>query len=147
MQCWSAPEYTLITVAMDGEKERTGASRLSVLHGQGTAEILGLPPCSHMIFCGRRFGRVWLNPQERHARQTSTAPHLVSSGACFSLHKISPPCSPLCTARWVSLEGSVAFGCISSWKLLWPLFSFVGPTAVLSLKRSVVTPFCLSWHV
>lgn len=74
MQCWFAPEYILITVAVDGEQGRAGANHGSVLYRQGTAESLGLPPCSHMTLCGRRFGRVWLNPQERHARQTGEQP-------------------------------------------------------------------------
>lgn len=98
-----------------------------------------------------RFGRVWLNSQERRARHGAswgTGPHLISSGDCFSPYNIRPPCDPFwsCVVG-VSVNGSVALGCISLWKLLWHLFSFVGQTAILSPKRSVVTPFCLSWHV
>lgn len=134
-----------------GWRNREGLEQtmwVSALHGQGTAESLGLPPCSQMTVWEKIWKGVIKPTGEACKAKWRTAPHLISSGGWFSLHTISSPCYPLWySTAGVSGKGLLAFGCISLWKLLWPLFSFVGPAAILSLKRSVVTPFCLSWHV
>lgn len=62
-------------MAVDGEQGRAGARHVSVLHGQGTAGSLGLPP------------KIWMGvikpPGETCKANWSTAPHLISAGACF----------------------------------------------------------------
>lgn len=106
MQCWFAPEYILIAVSVQ-EQGRAGSKPCGYLPGMDKEQLKawGLPPCSHMTLCGRRFGRVWLSPQERHERQTGEQPviwFLLGTALPFTTPALLP--IPSDTARRVSLE-------------------------------------------
>lgn len=165
MRCWSTPEHILIVVSSDGSpgkewEQIMWATALSP-ERRGAADSVGWPSCSQILVKA-------LSTSEPSVGLCVGAPELadgdyvgggvvqglVQTFVCFchllslSLPQASflaAPSGPVRAA--VSAKGSVAFSCISLWKLLGPLFSFVGLTAILSPKRSVVTPFCLSWHV
>lgn len=165
MRCWSTPEHILIVVSSDGSpgkewKQTIWATALSP-ERQRTTESMGWPSCSQILVkslstpepsVGLCVGTA--EPAGGDYVDGGVVQGLVQTFVCFcQLLSLSPPQASFLAApsgtvqAAVSAKGSAAFSCISLWKLLGPLFSFVGLTAILSLKRSVVTPFCLSWHV